>query len=178
MAAKALGFSGSDRYLIELMDEFKLTGAIESNVSLSESNKMRFQVRGMSISGRQYLQNFGNHAREIFGKNFWIDQVLPDPARYDEEDKSDRYDELLEEKYPGISTLFITDVRYPNEAERIRHLGGVVWEVIRPGVESDGHVSEWPLSEKLVDWTLYNDTTPEALSDSVSEALFETWSRV
>lgn len=34
------------------------------------------------------------------------------------------------------------DVRFENEAARIRELGGQVWEITRPGIDRMGHVSE------------------------------------
>lgn len=129
------------------MDKFKETGVVYFDADL------RDQRVHAALSGRQYLQNLGNEARTVFGENFWVDQVLP------------------REPLNDTSTLVISDVRYPNEAERIRALGGVVWEVVRPGVDSDGHVSEQPLPRELISYQINNNSSLAQLADHVEAAL-------
>ena len=130
------------------------------------------------VTGREFYQNLGQSGRVLFGDNFWIDQVLPYPALYwiDGEPYEDTDDPGIDaaRMYPGVDILAITDVRYPNEAERIRSLGGVVWEVVRPGVVSDGHASEQPLPAELVDWQIVNDGDLDTLKQRVDEAIGET----
>lgn len=146
LASRSLGYTElSDQECIEKMDDFKEDGWVSSGHELPTYD----------ITGRQYLQNIGNEARQIFGDSFWIDQVLPNPAFI--EGWGDANGEALERRYPGVDILVITDLRYPNEAERVKSLGGVVWEVVRPGLESDGHASEQPLPRHLVDATIKND---------------------
>lgn len=66
----------------------------------------------------------------------------------------------------------IADVRFPNEAELIRRMGGLVVRVSRPGHEYTGqHVSEQPLSGHLVDFELHNTGTPEGLLAAAESAL-------
>jgi hypothetical protein len=122
-----------------------------------------------SITGREYLQNLGNEARGVFGENFWIDQVLPNPGERDWSTLN-----WKDARYPDADILCITDVRYPNEADRIRALGGVVWEVLRPGVESDGHASEKPLPRHLVNYQIRNVGDIPYLRTQVALALQET----
>jgi hypothetical protein len=50
----------------------------------------------------------------------------------------------------------VTDVRFPNEAERIKALGGQVWEIHRGDESCDTHSSETPLPADLIDRTIYN----------------------
>jgi hypothetical protein len=38
--------------------------------------------------------------------------------------------------------VLVTDVRFPNEADAIRELGGEVWRIRREGLPFDGHASE------------------------------------
>lgn len=80
----------------------------------------------LEMTGRQFLQRYGTEAhRDIFGSNFWVDQVLP--PTFDHEDR----------------LIVITDVRFPNEQNRIHELGGTVWHIDRPEVEKgDTHASE------------------------------------
>lgn len=90
------------------------------------------------LSVREYLQRYGTEAhREVFGEDFWVDAVdLEHDGRI----------------------LFVTDVRFPNEAKAIRRAGGVVVEVIGPEgrVTDDGHASEAPLPDDLIFHTIPN----------------------
>jgi hypothetical protein len=147
MAALALGFDEDQGDLVELMDQCKETWEI----TIWDSPTVAAPFHG--LTGREYLQNFGNHARTLFGENFWIDAVLPNPASlFDSRDR----EESLAEAYPDANCVVVTDVRYANEAQRVQDLGGVVWEIVRPSVKSDGHASELPLPRELVDFTINN----------------------
>lgn len=172
MAAKALGYVDlTDQECIDLMDEFKEHGALD--VWLANPDGTANFVRG--VSGRAYLQHFGNQARKVFGDTFWIDQVLPEPSSHPASEVRDIENlNALGSRYRA-SYLAITDLRYPNEAERVRALGGVVWEVVRPGTASDGHASEQPLPRDLVDLTLQNNGTLDDLADEVRAALGATF---
>lgn len=62
--------------------------------------------------------------------------------------------------------FIITDVRFPNEAETIRKHGGIIVEVIRPGIESNGitnHASEQRIDLSLIDRQVMNDKDLENL---------------
>lgn len=164
IAAQALGFDMTDEQLIAEMDDCKQSWEIEITRP-SVPDHIRF-------SGRKYLQWFGNHAREVFGTNFWIDQVLPVPSTNYELDLAVQ-DDLCElhERYPGVDILCITDVRYPNEAERILALGGEIWNVERQGTSSDGHVSEIPLDSAYVDINIHNNETLSQLTETAGALL-------
>lgn len=90
------------------------------------------------ISGREFLQRLGAEAiRGVLGDDIFVDAI-----------SFEREADLL----------VLTDVRYPNEAEAIRRNGGEVWRVTRPGVSrANGHSSEDPLPENLVDREVVND---------------------
>ena len=101
---------------------------------------------------RVFLQRFGTEmAREAFGYNFWIEQWQRS------------YFEL---RAMGHNVV-VTDVRFENEATMLRSLQGVIVEITRPGLESDGHVSEDPLPRSLVDAQIANNGSIEALSVDV-----------
>jgi hypothetical protein len=156
LAVKTLGYTDlSDAECIALMDVFKEEGFVRANGR---------DIDTSDITGRKYLQNLGNEAREIFGDTFWIDQVLPDPT-------SPAPFVDLARKYPTAELVAITDLRYPNEAERVRNLGGEVWEVLRPGTASDGHASEKPLPRHLVNRQIVNDRGLLDLEWEVNKAL-------
>jgi len=52
--------------------------------------------------------------------------------------------------------IVVDDVRFPNEVEAVKALGGVVWRVERPGVEAMGHESEVHIPHLAVDGVIRN----------------------
>lgn len=170
-AAHAVGiFEGE----LEWANEFKETGFI--NVHYKDT--LHGGLRAKTVNGREYLQWYGTEAhRDVFGHDFWVDAVLPEPT-------GDKVENLtqLDLRYPGASIVVITDVRFPNEAERIQALGGEVWQVLRqtPGFDQavDNHASEKPLPTDLVDRTLINGSSLDALRDLATSSIerkFYTW---
>lgn len=171
MAMLALGYDGNDEELIAAADRLKSAGSVETQVPDTRPNSYHVS----NISGRTYLQRFGEHARHVFGDTFWIDQVLPETGIAD-------YDWLpvwgsrgRKGERVGLPAVgCVTDVRYPNEAERVRELGGEVLEIVRPGLQSDGHSTEKPLPRELVTYTIINDGTLEDLADKAALFLDRT----
>jgi hypothetical protein len=106
---------------------------------------------------RELLQRCGTEAgREVIGRNVWVDATLGDLT-------------YLEQRQPVV----VTDVRFPNEADYIKHHGGIVVRVNRPGVgpntKPDGtvHGSETALDGYPFDFVIDNDSTPEALHEKI-----------
>ena len=87
---------------------------------------------------RGLLQRMGTEVgRDLYGENFWVDRVM---AQIDP--KGD---------------YVITDVRFPNEAEAVRAIGGQLWRIERPGVRGiNAHVSEAHVTSILVDVIIPN----------------------
>lgn len=177
--AKALGFSRPPRELIALMDEFKIDGHISATYREPGATASNLH----DLTGREYLQWIGTEVgRDLFGTDFWIDQVLPRPVLLDEvpSDLRPRAEQLgnahnLEARYPDIDVVAITDLRFSNEADRIKALGGVIWRVNRPGTETgDGHASEQPLPDTLIDVEIDNSGDFDDLSDEVYRAMEES----
>lgn len=95
------------------------------------------QAPQRTISGRQYLQNFGVAAREVYGSNFWVD--------------------LSMSRINLTGNIVFTDVRFINEAEAIRNAGGYILYVYRVEDEPDGdHISEQKLPDDLIDFYIDN----------------------
>ena len=109
------------------------------------------KVRAPGVRG--LLQRLGTDVgRDLFGEGFWVDQAFRG----------------LES---GVSYVF-TDVRFPNEVEAVRARGGVVWNVVRPGVGAvNGHVSELALDGVVFDATVVNDGSLVDLEGKVLECL-------
>lgn len=56
------------------------------------------------------------------------------------------------------------DMRFPNEAQIIKSLGGELWLIVRPGAaDSTGHASEGGLAGWKFDRVIHNDGTIEEL---------------
>lgn len=167
---KEIGFA--DKVKIAGMTALGIHGADESLVWAADEAKEQWDIcvsggrwsPPYKLSGREYLQNIGTEVgRDMFGENFWIDQVLPQRGR------GANIEIELEERYPGVSLVAITDLRFENEAERVLSLHGEVWRVKRPGVGGDDtHASEQPLSEALVTRTIVNDGTLADLDEKVA----------
>lgn len=60
---------------------------------------------------------------------------------------------LISRNHPVVAD----DVRFPNEVEAIRALGGEVWRVLRPGVSTMNHASETQIMTLDVDRAISND---------------------
>ena len=109
--------------------------------------------QGVHVPIRQVLQRYGTEAhREVFGYDFWLDQILP-------RDELARIKAIMRHddsnRYPAIVT--ITDTRFDNEAQRILDVGGEVWRIVRPDLElKDKHISEAILPPQLVTRVLNN----------------------
>lgn len=177
--ARALGFDRPEQELIDLMDSFKEAGNI--SVLYHEPGDIVHPYEDKaslhSLSGREYLQFLGTEGgRKTFGDSFWTDLVLPDPGKLiggDAPNWRDFIEEELDERYPGVETLIVTDVRFDNEAQRVKDTGGEVWEVIggQSIPSSDGHASEAGVAPELVDVSILNHEGLDELREYVAEAL-------
>lgn len=152
-AARALGYidEASER-CIELMEAIKQEngGTVASfALTYSEDGANYHEGGSKNISGREFLQYYGTEAhRDVFGTDFWVDQVLPGTQNaFAKRVEREPWDVLL-----------ISDVRFPNEAKRVRKVGGKIIRITRPDLEvTDGHASEVRLPDELVDYELTND---------------------
>lgn len=119
---------------VEWCDKIKLNSIIDAG-------------NGVAVTGRQALQHYGYEShREIFGDQFWIDQVIPVKNWRDKFSENGRLTDIC----------VITDVRYENEAKRIREAGGTVWNIERDTGSLDAHSSEAGISKSLIDYTIIN----------------------
>jgi len=129
------------------VDELKNTGA---TVQLSD---IKAGQRG-TFTWREFLQRYGTEAhRDIFEQDFWLDATLPVGPFY------------------GGRAIVVTDVRFANEVERIKMLGGHVIRISRPPFERLPHRSEQELLLMQVDYDIVNDGTIEELYEKVDEVI-------
>jgi hypothetical protein len=166
LAARSLGYLDlSPRECIALMDEAKERWVLDTRTA---NDVIQFNT----ITGREFLQHIGTEARKLFGADFWVDQVLPAASGHPVRDNREVSNSIaLRERFPEVDCVAITDLRFPNEAERVLRLGGEVWRVNRPGTESDGHDSEQVLSGHFITKELDNSGTIADLEDVVDKAI-------
>lgn len=72
-----------------------------------------------------------------------------------------------------IRKIVITDVRFENEVEMIKQMGGIIIHIIRPSVNNliDNHSSENNIDNLSSDYTLYNDYSIDDLQTNVLNLL-------
>ena len=114
-------------------------------------------------AGRLLLQDFGMFVRERVHPDAWIRQVANHIAVL----QRDGYD------------IALTDVRFLNEIEFVRRLGGEIWRINRPGVGPvNDHVSEREWTTVEPDRVIENDGDITQLRHRVDAALEQIRSEV
>jgi len=111
----------------------------------------------LGVSPRQMMQTLGTEwGRSCIHPDLWV-MVAEGIAR---------------KQLKSGQNVVIDDVRFPNEAEMIRRLGGELWLVERPGVYYDGdHSSEGALTDVLPDAVVHNSGTFSHLREVVAGLL-------
>lgn len=135
LAFKRVSFADPLRDLALKADPL-VTSATRTVNTLTGHGHFKWVVQGLGYEDakntypevRAFLQRLGAGARDVFGDDFWIEQAL--------------------KKANGNPNVVIPDVRYENEAEAIRAMGGILIRIDRPGRVASGHVSE----TELADW--------------------------
>ena len=96
--------------------------------------------------GRKLLQDLGMAGR-AYNPSIWIDYV--------------------DEETVGFGNHVFTDVRFQNEADYIRKLGGIIVRIVRPGIIAQNHESELKQREIAADIEIVNDGTIEDLHNKI-----------
>jgi hypothetical protein len=98
---------------------------------------------------RRLLQVLGtDFGRKMLGDDVWIKMAVRDLRQDDR--------------------VVISDVRFPNEADAIKKLGGTVWRINRKNNSPvNSHPSEHAMDNYMFSHVIYNDGTLEDLSDEV-----------
>ena len=111
-----------------------------------EAKSITPEVRGL-------LQRFGTEVgREMWGSDFWVDAAI----------------DSIED---GSKVVF-ADVRFPNEADAIKTLGGEVWRINRNGFgPANDHISEHAMTEYFFDNVLDNSESIEVLYQVVDQLI-------
>lgn len=126
---------------------------------------------------RKGYQLYGELKRYVYGQDYWINLTLGD-VKYAEID-GERFGYVTEEQ-----PLFpvITDVRYPNEAKRLKEEGYIIIKIETPlevkleraktagdnfNPEDLNHESEKHIKDMSSDYIIYNDGTLEDLHEQI-----------
>jgi hypothetical protein len=98
---------------------------------------------------RRLLQVIGtDFGRKMLGDDVWVKMAVRDLRQGDR--------------------VVISDVRFPNEADAIKKLGGTVWRINRKSNSAvNSHPSEHAMDNYMFSQVIYNDGTLDDLSDEV-----------
>lgn len=112
-------------------------------------------LKGESPDIRGLMQRLGTEVgREMFGDDFWVKAAI--------------------NRIPDGAKVVFADVRFPNEANAIRALGGGIWRVERGGVgPANDHTSENSMNDYLFDTEVKNFGTLEELHKTVDNLVEE-----
>jgi hypothetical protein len=141
-------------------------------------------VYSVDVTFRQAIAQFATEsARDIYGWDFWVDQVLPlEPTDKHPEGWRGHFmvppRTVEDDPYSFAHYAVMTDLRFPNEMERIRALGGLTVKVKRRVAEQavieeaecqgrDVHESELGLPDDMFDVVINNDRDLDDLYRSV-----------
>lgn len=106
--------------------------------------------------GRRLLQLLGTECgRECVDPNIWVRKWAIDARN----------------ELNTCCTVIADDVRFPNEAAKIRELGGVIVRVVRDGCEPSDHASETLMDGITADYTINNNGTPAELEAEAKELM-------
>lgn len=135
---------------------------IHKNDDISEGSLVTLELgygdTVICMTIRELLQRYGTEAhRNIFGNDFWIDACLPVDIDHDKR------------------LLVVTDMRFPNEIDRVIELGGFTVRLNRMAEDNDhkDHASEQDINDFLIDWELANTGTIADLKENVEEMLIK-----
>jgi hypothetical protein len=136
-------------------DDMKTIGDIEARITVEHPGG-ETRTLTSKISGRMFLQRYGTEAhRDVFGDDFWVDALLPHPDSGQDWRSSflsgETFGDVLMVGDTEHTFYVVTDVRFENEAKRIKELGGVVWQIDRSTDTQDDHASEASLPSELID---------------------------
>jgi hypothetical protein len=138
-----------DRDKFDTFEPVRLSQLV-TEIGMESAKNMYPEVRGL-------LERAGNQGRELFGHDFWVNQ-------------------LLDHERPGWgNSIVIKDVRYPNEAAVIQEKwDGAVVRIHRPGIEPI-HFTDFKADEIEARYEVVNDGTPEELGPKIEALLREDY---
>jgi hypothetical protein len=170
MTAIAFGFEPRDEaHAVEIIDYLK-----DQEVRIDHPDQ---DGDIGTIPMRGILQRLGTEGhRNLIHPNFWVERVLPVGEKnglgvYEQRPWIEKFVVPGEIDFPAVCV--VTDVRFENEAQRIKDLGGEVWEIDRPSLanQRDSHATELGIPASLIDEVLVNSGTLEEFDQLVFDKM-------
>lgn len=148
--------------MFHLEDKHLYDNVVKEQIILNDDGSPKWYIEGVAASPRLMFQWLGTKMRTEVASDYFVKSM-------NEEIKKEIKKATNENKEAKI---IITDVRFPNEAEFIRKMGGLILKIERPSVitttELTEHESEKDLPSDLIDRVIYNDGTIGDLRYSLS----------
>jgi len=154
---------------VRWIDKIKDLGFVEVNSFIVGPDQKPQKVTLTDSLIREQLERMGDEVgRQLFGENFWIDQLLPDDDNW--------MFRFGQNSYIPIDLAIIHDMRYDNEMDRVRMNGGHAWLIAGPNGQApdDSHDSRKGIDPERYDLTITNDGS----LDDLRKKVFETAERV
>lgn len=113
-------------------------------------------IPGLGVSYRHLAQTLGTEwGRNIIAADFWT--KIADA----------RFDYLY-----GETNFVVSDIRFDSEAQWLLQRGGVIWEIMRPGLPGvREHISEAGIAHAHISQVICNGGTLDDLQQCVQSAL-------
>jgi hypothetical protein len=117
-------------------------------------------IRKIELTPRKILQLLGTECgRNIIHPNIWVNSTFSDFKPFAK---------IPNHPYTLYPSWIITDVRFPNEVERIHKEGGIVIRIHRDIPNQSNHISETMLDGYTdFDYTIENDGTIDELVEKI-----------
>lgn len=133
-------------------DALKLEVAIACGVDVDFINEHKSHFRLI-------MQGYGSDfRRQLCGDDYWINKWMI----------------AVQQTVANPYLLVCTDVRFLNEAAKVRELGGILWRVMRTqDAYDDIHISETEQCNIAVDSTIYNVSTLDNLKQNTKTLLIK-----
>jgi hypothetical protein len=140
----------------ELFYHIHFAGALKQEVANATGHSLKY-IEDHKENFRLILQGWGtDYRRKLYGKDYWVKR-LSEKIRY------------LENS--GATFIVVSDVRFQNEADLIKKLGGQVWRIERELASSDAHPSETDLDDYKFDVEILNIGTISDLVDYINQLI-------
>lgn len=119
---------------------------------ITQEGKARCHDNGFGFTNRRLLQIVGTEMfRKLIHNDVWIEKFKREVSHYE--------------------YVVVTDIRFDNEAEIIKGMGGLILEIVRPNnpIETEEHLSEVGISKELISATIVNDGTIKDLVTKLNQ---------
>lgn len=162
---------------VEDMDFFKESARIVVTYADPTSSN---SYRRIEMDGRDFIIKFATEGhRNVFHQDFWVDALLPtghSMATQGNIGAPTWYKNFGGNCWdvPPADLCLITDLRFDNEAERIRDLGGEIWVIERKVGKPIQHISEKGITFDGNERRIDNNGSLDDLRDLVEMVWAET----